>query len=131
MIYSWSFDGDAELWNNGIFDTVAECIADAKETNHLNDNQYDCVYICEAKMFEMLFHAESLLEYASEQAFDLCGDASCGWLDNIYDNENAKHELEDGVNDLFKKWCKKHNEAPSFFAVDNIKKYELKWGNEQ
>lgn len=113
-LYTWNFDRDEE-WNNETFETIEECIKDAK-----NDCDYhgQTIYIGEKKDFEIEVDAGEILTELQNQAFYIVGEISDGWLDNL--SENDVDELSDILSKQVKSWLEQHNELPWFYHVDNV-----------
>lgn len=127
--YSWDFDGEAENWGNEPYDTIEECIAAARQA--VADQDYrtaappEVVHIGENIPFVPRVDAESMLESIEQDAADFAGDLGGNW--NAFDPKKREEltELEDSLSQVVNKWLNKYGYEPSFYAVQNIKQYQL------
>lgn len=119
--YTWNFNKDAELWNNGIFDTVGDCINDARDYMTAES----VVYVGEVASFGISVDSEIMLDDLEEQAFESCGESSEGW--NAYDHKKRDeiNELNEKLSEIVSEWMKKYGYEPYFYAVGNIKEFSL------
>ncbi len=117
--YTWNFDGDAELWQNDIFNSVEECIEDAKSYG-----DYESVFVAEVIPYSANFgFGYYYIDKATEDAYFEVGEASENWLTDISLDEEKL--LDKYLNEAFIKWMKEVHQEPYFYKVDNIKKYSL------
>ena len=124
--YSWSFNGDAELWYEGA-DTIEECTAQAKVAIENGiEPPTDTVYIGKNTPFNPTVDAESVLETIEEQAYEFCDEAAEDWesFDPHKDSEIVS-ELSDALTSVVNTWLKKHDREPYFYKVDGVKAYPL------
>lgn len=126
MKYTWEFDGNAELWGNATFDTIQECIEDAKQT--VKDNEEDSpdtVYIGETNAFVPSIDGETVLDQLSEDAADFAGEVGADW--DAYDRHKRDEleELSDALTSVLTEWLKKYGRIPNFYSIENVKPYQL------
>lgn len=119
-MYTWSNDKDDELWRNGCFDTIQECISEAKEEGY---KVGETIAVGETNDFKVYVDAERVLEMVQDDAYDECGEASDSWIDCRRHNLD---ELSDKLTDCVNEWLKETNQEPTFYYIDNIKRVEIK-----
>lgn len=126
MKYTWNFDRNAEYWNNDEYDTVEECIKDARN-NMISDEDY-VVYIAEVVPFEPKIDADDILCRLEEDAYEECGEFAEDW--NVYE-ANKDDELSNALTQVLIDWLKKHHLMPNFYTVENIREYSLITGRQE
>lgn len=121
--YSWNFDENAEEWRNDPYDTIEECIADAKEYAK-SDPDIWCVYIGENVPFVPTVDAEITLDRIADEAYEFCEFAE-DW--EVYDRKKTEElkELSEQLTTVVNAWLKKYNREPNFWQVQNIKCYSI------
>jgi len=120
MKYTWTKSENDELWQNGTFETVEDCIADAKENYEYSAGEDIAVGV--VNNFVAKVDAESVLEAIEEQAYEECGEACEGWID--YKNE-AVDKLQDTLTNCLNEWLKETKQEPEFYGITNIKKVAI------
>jgi hypothetical protein len=116
--YTWETDANAEIWTHGEFETVEECIKDAKENYHMEPGRKIAVGITE--FYEISVDADRVLEDMEADAYDECGESAEGW--NLqYPGQEAVQELSKKLTEITKEWLEKHNNIPHFYKVEGIK----------
>jgi len=127
--YTWNLNGDAELWNNGTFDTVGECIEDVKTAIDLEDYEYcdspTVVYIGETVPFGVSVDSTDILDRMAEDAWDYCGEAAESWEPYSLKKKEEIAELDDQLTKVVLEWMKKYNREPGMYRIDNINEYPL------
>lgn len=123
--YSWSFDGDAELWSNSA-DSVEDCIFQANTENGYDGYEHETVYIGENAPFVPTVDAESVLDQMQEDAGEFAGEIGNEWYAYSYEKMDEIAELNDALTKVVHDWMRKYGYYPYFFRVDNIKPYPLK-----
>lgn len=130
--YSWSFDGGAEIWENENYDTIEECLEDAREAiiedRRINGEFFDDqehVYVGEVKDCVPTVDALSVLERLEDQASDELGFIGQDWDAYDYKMKEEIQELEDALTSVLHEWLRKHGRYPSMWSVDNIQQYQL------
>lgn len=132
--YAWEFSENAENWNNPTFDTIEECIQEAKEVmKHDWHKKQDVIYIGETNPFSPMVDGASLIEHLEEQAFDECGEYAEDWqpwldLRQRDGEENARKafsELDTMLTQVVNGWLAKYNLQPQFYLVENIREVRI------
>lgn len=121
--YSWSFDGNAEIWSNSA-NSIEQCISEAMAQGGHGLH----VYIGENIEFSTTVDATQILANISEQAYETCGEAAEDWV--VYDHSSRTgiaeiDELSKILTDAVNAWLKKHQREPDFYSIENIDKYLL------
>ena len=124
--YTWNWYNDGGIWQHESFDTIEECIADAKRDLDYYDEEKDSfsVFIGECADFTPYVDARHVLENIEEDAIEFAGDAAEMW-DAFDAQKDGKilDELSDELTKVVREWLKKHGREPRFCAVENIKQY--------
>lgn len=127
--YSWDFNEEAENWGNDPYDTVEECLAAARqavaERDYQTDTPPEVVYIGENAPFVPRVDPDTVLEDIEEQAADFAGDLGGDWNASDYKKRDELTELADSLSRVVNEWLKKYGYEPNFYAVQNIKAYQL------
>lgn len=111
--YTWNESEKDELWHHDCFDTVEECIKDAKENYGYKAGETIAVGITEP--FVVSIDARDVLERLEEDAYEECGEASEGWLD--YKNIG---KLSEKLTECVNEWLKETNQEPGFYRIHSI-----------
>lgn len=130
MKYTWSTNANDLVWENGLFDTVEDALADAK------DNLGPCydmwtVYVAEA--FEYDFKElnmdllDSILERVEDNVCEEFGEVSEDWnisstCGKYSDRLEAYNEANRKLNELIVDYVEKIGETPHYFKVGKIVK---------
>lgn len=126
--YTWSFDDSPKSFNNADFETIEECIEDAKHDLRYKYNKYptDFIYVGEIIPYttqELLgCIGEDIIEKAYNNAYDL-NDGAESWLDDVSSYE--VQILEEKVYCAFAFWLRETGNLPYFFKIINIRKVSL------
>jgi len=112
--YTWKEDACSELWNNEIFNTVEECIEDAKDT--LKPKAKNNVVIGEVIPYEFTVCAEEVLESLEERAQDVHEEYANDWFD--FNDEKNIEILSQKLTEYVKKWVKETKQEPKFYEVE-------------
>lgn len=134
MSYTWSFDRDAEIWNNATFSTVKECIEEAVEISKdygIYNPAPTKVYVGECDEFVPCVDGERVLEQLEQDAADECGEVGEDW--NAFEYGTKKgvkeiSELDEALTAATVEWLKKYGYHPTFYSVENIREYPLQEG---
>jgi methylmalonyl-CoA mutase N-terminal domain/subunit len=117
--YTWETSANAEIWTHGEFETIEECVKDAKENYHMELGKKIAVGITE--FYEISVDADRVLEDMEADAYDECGESAEGW--NLSEpGKEAVNELTDQLTNCVKDWLKKYNNMPYFYRVVDIRK---------
>ncbi|HMM31599.1 MAG TPA: hypothetical protein PKB13_07465 [Clostridia bacterium] len=127
--YSWDFNGEAENWYNETYDTIEECLEDARsvaeDETYGSNEPPEKVYIGENKPFVPRVDAECVLDLLEEQACEFAGEVGYDWDSYDHKKQDELDELSQSLTDVVMAWLKKHGRAPVFYAVEDIKEYPL------
>lgn len=124
--YTWNFNGDAELWQNDICDSVEECLVAAREVaKEDGDNHGNTVYIGEINPFVPHADAASVLDSIEEDACEFADEAAEDWRAYDPHMHDELDELSETLTKEVNAWLEKHGRAPNFYAVESIKSYAL------
>ncbi len=123
--YSWSFNENADVWTSGTFDTIAECIADAKGENAIDGNRHAVVYIGTNIPFKPSANVESMLENMEEQAADEVGEVGQDWNAYDYKKREELDELQEAVQKVVDEWMLKYGYYPGLYTIAGITSYPL------
>lgn len=119
MKFAYSFNEENYHGSeNSIERALAEAAACADEC--------ESVFIAEVVPFNPWIESNSIIEMLTEDACEHAGEVAEDWLSHITDEQRG--ELGIHMNNLIKRWLKRHKNEASFFGVDNVKQYELKTG---
>lgn len=131
--YTWEFDESEEYWQNGTFDTIEECIRDAKEC--MKDNytgKHDVIYVGETIVFQPWVLGTDVIEHLEQQAFDEYGEVAEGWdvWSGLREKGNeqkdaAWNELSQQLTDVVNDWIAKYDLTPNFYKIVNIREVDL------
>lgn len=130
--YTWTYDEDAEIWNNGMYDSIEECIQDA--TQEADETDWDgeerarrpaFVYVGECWDFTPSVDGEYVLDNIQEQAGEFAGEVGYDW--DAYDHKKRDEieELNDQLSAVVIAWQKKYGYEPCFYAVMDSTKHDL------
>lgn len=68
-------------------------------------------------------YASRILDQASEDAYELCGDIVDRWLSKVSKEEELV--LSEMLTEAFKKWLKDTGNQPNFYTIVNVKDVKL------
>ena len=129
--YAWNFNKDAEVWQNDTFDTIEECIKDARrivseEAHYMIDCEApSVVYIGEVIPFVPTADCTDILDRIEEDAFDHCGEVAELWEPYDYKKKDEIDELDQKLTDVVVEWLKKYGREPHIYNIQKIKEYSL------
>lgn len=123
--YSWDFNEDAEIWRNDTFDTVEECLNDARRQDELYGDSHIYIYIGENVAFAPCVDVETVLDICEENAADFCGQVGRDWDAYDHKRENELDELREAMDRVLHDWMKKHGYYPEIYSVEGMKRYDL------
>ena len=123
MKYIWEYD-ETDIWKHDLFDTVEDCILDAKE-NYLIESGTEIV-VGEAVLWEPYVSTELILEQLQEDAYEECGEVAGDWYAYNYRKHESKlDELSDRLTDIVKQWLKDNGTYPDFYKIENVRTVEV------
>lgn len=115
-LYTWSYSENDELWQHDIFDSIEDCIADAKENYNINSE--DTIAVGKVEPYVVSVDAETILENIEENAYEECGDAAENWID--YKKESIER-LSVQLTECVNKWLKETGNEPHFYKIIGVK----------
>lgn len=123
-MYTWMEYPNTEMWNKDTFETIEECVEDAKK--HYFIGCGDVIYIGECKPATIGgIYLDDVLERVEEDMYEQVGDVAYDWdisstkgpyenRQSIYDKYNKKLEK------LVKDYIKEIEEGSKFYTVTNV-----------
>ena len=125
MKYTWEYSEDEEYWTKDVFDTIEDCIKDAKENYNIKPGE--TIAIGEPFYWEPHVDAFNILERLEEEAWDECGEVSEGWDTCNYERDKEKvEELSEELTKIVRKWLKDNGTYPNFYTINNVRVVEVK-----
>ena len=110
MKYTWEYSEDVEYWTKDVFDSVEDCILDAKEN-------YDI------KPGETIAIGEPVYW---EPYVDAYGEATEGWDTYNYERDKEKVEqLSEKLTAIVRQWLKDNGTYPNFSKIENVRTVEV------
>lgn len=122
MKYTWEYSENEEIWQNDVFDTIEDCILDAKENYCVEPGE--TIAIGEIVLWEPHVSAYNILEQIEEDAYDECGEVAESWYTYDYRSSEDKkkvEELSDKITEIVKQWLKENGTYPTFSKIQNVK----------
>lgn len=116
---TWSYSESDELWQHDNFETVEDCIEDAKENYKMQSGEQ--IAIGTVYPYTVSVDVETMLEQIEENAYEECAEAAESWVIS-----SRKHfgkemdDLQDKVTELVNTYLEKIGEKPTLSKVDNI-----------
>ena len=124
MKYTWEFHEGEELWYNDVFDTIEDCILDAKENYDVKSGA--TIVVGEPVYFEPYVDAINILEQLESDAYDECGEFSESWtLYNYQKDKDKIEELSEKLTEIVKQWLKDNGTYPTFSIIKNVRVVEV------
>ncbi len=119
-MYSWAEYEDQEIWNNGKFETVEDCIRDALGSGYVYG---DTIYVGLCADVEISgIDLSQQLEAVEENMYDQVGEVSEGWdISSITEKRRSIYRLyEERLQELIKNYIKEIGEEPGFYTITDI-----------
>ncbi len=119
-MYSWAEYEDQEIWNNGKFETVEDCIRDALGSGYVYG---DTIYVGLCVDVEIGgIDLSQQLEAVEENMYDQVGEVSEGWdISSITEKRRSIYRLyEERLQELIKNYIKEIGEEPGFYTITDI-----------
>ena len=123
--YTWNFNENAEVWENDCYDTIEECIQEAKKENELKGFVHEVVYVGETEPFRIRCYAESVLEQLEQDAYEQCGEVAQDWRTYDYEKDEDLLQLSDAITKVVTGWLEKKGRMPEFYGIRNVEGYWL------
>ena len=124
MKYTWETD-ETDIWRHDVFDTVEDCILDAKE-NYCIETGTEIV-VGEVVPWEPYVDAFDILNELQFQAYNECGEITENWYS--YDCKKDKEkiqQLSEKLTEIVKLWLKENGTYPNFYTIENVQVVEVK-----
>lgn len=113
--YAWTRNAEDDIWESATFDSVKECVEDARGCG-IKPGEQIAVGICEP--YEPQINAEQILDNISEDAYEKVGEVAEGWP---YFKRGEGYEgadtLQERMQKVFMEWLKETNQIPSFYHI--------------
>lgn len=121
--YSWN-ETDEDFWCHGEFDTVEDCIKDAKYNYYITDT----IFVGEVEPYEIYVDADTILECIEEEAYNDCGEAAENWTPSRDVDQEEINKLSMALTTIVKTWLKDHRVMPNFYSINNIRGIDVNSG---
>ncbi len=120
-MYTWAEREDQEIWNNGKFETVEDCIRDAMGSGYIYG---DTIYVglCDDVRIGGI-DLSLQLEAVEEDMYEQVGDVSEDWdVSGLTGNRRAVYKVyEERLRNLVEEYIDEIGEIPGFFKVIDIR----------
>jgi hypothetical protein len=114
--YTWNENWSDEIWNHDRFDTIEECVKDAVENYGKKPGDKIVIGICED--YEPHVDVGTILDRASEDAYETCGEVAEGWPTFIRLKGYADEDkLQEKMDKAFREWLEETNQMPGFYHI--------------
>ena len=118
MKYTWNEDPHSDLWVRGGFNTIEECIEEAKQLE-INGN----IMVGEIIPFEPHVNVYSVLEEIEQDASEECGEVGNDW--EIDTRGNTTDSLAEKLTQCVKDWLKETGQEPTFYKIGRTREVEV------
>ena len=123
MKYTWEYE-ETDIWQHDLFDTIEDCILDAKE-NYLIEPETEIV-VGEVVPWEPYVWAGDILDRLEEDVYGECGEVAEDWYAYHYRKHEKKlDELSDKLTEIVKQWLKDNGTYPDFIRLKILKLLRL------
>lgn len=121
---TWEDRKDEEIWSNAQFDTVEECIEDAKRYDY---KAGDKIYIGDCVDVDIQVYLDETLERIEDNMYEDVGVVSESWdISSRKGREDIYDKYEEKLKELIMEYLKEINEVPSFYKIKNIREVVIK-----
>lgn len=96
-------------YDHGPFDTEQEAVSYAKTHKGI---------VGQAVSWSPSVSADTVIQQALEDAYEVAGDASDDWL--MWVGEAEEKELSDMLTKTFREWLAKHGREPTFVVIEEL-----------
>lgn len=123
-MYTWMEYPNVEMWNKDTFETIEECVEDAKK--HYFVESGDVIYIGECKPATIGgIYLDDVLERVEEDMYEQVGEVSVGWditsvREPYADRKPIYDKYEKRLEKLVKDYIKEIEEGSKFYTVTNM-----------
>lgn len=115
-MYSWN-EKHNEWWDKGLFETIEECIDDAKNEGF---KEGEAIKVGVVKPYKIKVDAEEILEKLEAEAYEQCWEVAEGW-NPAAEKEEDIEKLSKAITDLTNQWLETHEIKPGFYVVNDIR----------
>ena len=127
-MYTWMDYPNAEIWNHDCFETIEECIQDAKDNYKIDS---DMIYVGECKDVSIGgIDLDDILCRVEEDMYEQVGEVSEGW--DIYstsgsyaDRKPIYDKYNEKLRQLVMDYIEEIGEKPSFYKIVNVKEIKI------
>ena len=124
MKYTWEYNDDTELWYNDLFDTVEDCIADARDNYMVEIGE--TIAVGEVVPYEPYIMADNILDELEEDAYEEFGEVAEDWVSYSWkDDKESLDELSNKLTEIVRQWLKDNGTYPYFYKIKNVKTVEV------
>lgn len=126
MKYTWEYSENEEYWTKDVFDSVEDCILDAKENYGIEPGE--TIAIGKPIHWEPYVNVYTILDQLEENAYEECGEVAENWYAYDYKSEEGRKsldELSDKLTEIVKQWLKDNGTYPTFYKIENVKTVEV------
>ena len=127
MKYTWEQYRDADIWMHDEFDSVEECIEDARNNYEIDDGT---IYIGECEPVNIGgIDFDSVLDSVEQNMYDKVGEISEGWNITYIKGDTARAAVLDKYDkklfDLVMQYLEEIHKVPKFYTIRNIEEYTV------
>lgn len=127
--YAWLLEHNNDYVSSCTYDTIEECIEDAKrdfKDYTSNYNQTYSITVQELVPYDIQIDGEIILDDLWSQVEEDVGDAADDWLnsDSDYTTEQL-NDLSERLTRVVKTWLKETNNEPPFFRILSEKEIQI------
>ena len=125
-LYTWEYDKNQTVWNNGTFDSIKECIKDAVENGELTVG--DTIAIGEVEPYELgsIDLVDNVLDSVTQDVYDSIGEAAEDYdADGSKEYPNETEQLNEGIYNLVLEYLRKTDNIPDYYSIKNIRTVKI------
>lgn len=123
--YTYELNSSKDIWTNETFDTIDECIEDAKNNYDLKIG--DKIYVGETESIDSCIdsidYADRIIGMIQEQVWDTVGEVSEDYLNDI--TKEQEKQLNDKLVEVINTWLKETNNEPKYYNIISIQEVEI------
>lgn len=121
--YTWSAEKNAERYENGVWATVDECIAEAEAVGVARG---DTIYVGECENFQISVDCVNIFEILREEAYDFADDYGEDWCNDLDFSQEDTEKLNEKLSQVIIDFLTEHNAMPNFYQVDSVRAVTVK-----
>ena len=119
IMFTWNEDANSDIWYNDKFNTVKECLEDAKKSGVAPGTEI-AIGVCEDYIPHI--YADDVLERLGDNASEEVGEVADDWLQWEHGKGYYKADLlEEKLNKVLDEWLKETNQVPNFYKINILK----------